>query len=210
MGVYKLSTAGGLTTPRTNYSSFLAGNPKVTFPSYESIATTSVGSGGTSTVTFSSIPSTYTHLQIRGIARTNRDTYNISNINFTFNSDTGANYSSHYLTSGNDPTSPTPNSSALTSQSKGAELLVGTTVSTNTYGAFVMDILDYANTSKYKTTRILNGLETNGGVAGYAGAVLLISGLWQSTNAINRIDFNLTNGSSITQYSHFALYGVKG
>ena len=40
--------------------------------SYESIATVTVGAGGTSTITFSSIPTGYTHLQIRGIAQIGR------------------------------------------------------------------------------------------------------------------------------------------
>jgi hypothetical protein len=37
--------------------------------SYESIATTTVGSGGSATVTFSSIPATYKHLQVRTLIR---------------------------------------------------------------------------------------------------------------------------------------------
>lgn len=95
MGVYKLSTAGGLATPRTNYSSFLAGNPAVVFGSYESIQTVTVGTA-TSTMTFTSIPSTYTHLQIRGMLNgTAAGTYN--NVRMGFNSDGGANYSSHVL-----------------------------------------------------------------------------------------------------------------
>ncbi len=49
--------------------SLLAGNAYFQPTAYESIATTTVGAGGTSTITFSSIPSTYTHLQIRGIGR---------------------------------------------------------------------------------------------------------------------------------------------
>ena len=48
---------------------FSAGVAPVT-SSYESIATVSVGSGGQSSIVFSSIPSTYKHLQLRAIART--------------------------------------------------------------------------------------------------------------------------------------------
>jgi len=63
------------------------------FNSYESIQTVTVGAGGTATVTFSSIPATYTHLQIRGIARASADTQ----LDVTLNSDTGSNYSYHTL-----------------------------------------------------------------------------------------------------------------
>ena len=65
MAVSKFST-NSLKTP-LKYSSFLAGNAAVIGTSYESIATTTVGSGGASSITFSSIPATYAHLQIRGI-----------------------------------------------------------------------------------------------------------------------------------------------
>ena len=61
--------------------------------SYESIETVTVGSGGSATVSFTSIPATYTHLQIRGIART---ATNVS-LGLQFNSDTGSNYSRHFL-----------------------------------------------------------------------------------------------------------------
>ena len=63
MAVYKLSGTS-VKNGRTEYSSFLAGNPKFVPNSFESIATTTVGSN-VSEVTFSSIPSTYTHLQFR-------------------------------------------------------------------------------------------------------------------------------------------------
>jgi hypothetical protein len=48
-------------------ASAITGNLVTT--SYESIATVTVGGGGAATVAFTSIPATYTHLQIRGIGR---------------------------------------------------------------------------------------------------------------------------------------------
>ena len=76
--------------------------------SYESIQTVTVGAGGSASVTFSSIPATYKHLQIRGILRSSYSPSNTS-MRLTFNSDTGNNYSSHFLmstgssvTAGND------------------------------------------------------------------------------------------------------------
>lgn len=70
-----------------------AGAPAST-NSYESISTVTVGAGGSSDVTFSSIPSTYKHLQIRA---TNRCSLDSGRLRFQVNGDTGANYSSHYI-----------------------------------------------------------------------------------------------------------------
>ena len=86
MGVYKLSTAGGLATPRTNYSSFLAGNAGYVPPSYESIQTTTLSSSQ-STISFTSIPATFKHLQIRCIARCTSANSFAQFIEATFTSD---------------------------------------------------------------------------------------------------------------------------
>jgi hypothetical protein len=169
--------------------------------SYESIATTTVGSGGSASATLSSIPGTYTHLQIRGIVRAS---YNLSNtsMRLTFNSDTASNYDAHNL---NGIGSGAPTSGAETSNpyivfARGA--YDGLTA--GIFTTFVIDILDYANTNKYKTIRCLNGFDANG-----EGQVSLRSGLWRSTSAITSINL-FSNVGDIMQYSQFALYGIKG
>ena len=64
---------------------------------YDSIATVTVGAGGSASITFSSIPSTYKHLQIRLFGRTTAANVQ-SYAKLEFNSDTtGANYYSHYI-----------------------------------------------------------------------------------------------------------------
>ena len=81
-----------------------------------------------------------------------------------------------------------------------------TTSAVSYYSAVVIDILDYANTSKYKTFRSLMGFDANG-----SGRVGLFSGCWQSTSAISSIQIYSDNRSAnFTQYSHFALYGIRG
>jgi len=50
-----------------------------------------VGSGGSATISFTSIPSTYKHLQIRGIAR-NTSGSGFNKMNIRFNSDSGSVY----------------------------------------------------------------------------------------------------------------------
>jgi hypothetical protein len=163
--------------------------------SYESIATVTVGGGGQSSITFTSIPSTFTHLQVRGIAR--RSSNNTNTI-VRFNSDTSNNYSTHYLV-GNG-----------SSASAGAESSVSSfyldilTASATSYAASVMDILDYTNTNKYKTARTLSGIDLNG-----SGTVWLASGLWQNTAAITTVTLSLASSANFEQYSSFALYGVR-
>jgi hypothetical protein len=168
---------------------------------YESIATTVVGSGGTSTVTFSSIPSTYKHLQLRIIARssyTNVQDY----LGIAYNSDGGANYANHGLYGDGS----TASALGLASQTENwIQRMAGDSATASVFGAAVIDILDYANTSKYKTERNLGGFDNNG-----SGRIYLASGLWQNTAAINRIDITSGDGASILQYSSFALYGIKG
>ena len=163
--------------------------------SYESIATVTVGAGGQSTITFSSIPSTYQHLQIRYFSQS---TSGESIPLLRFNSDTGSNYAWHQLYG--------DGSSAGSSGGTSSTSIYANNYPSNAniFGASVLDILDYANTSKYKTTRVLGGYDTNGG-----GQALLRSGLWMSTSAISTITFSPSSGN-FSQYSSFALYGIKG
>ena len=173
--------------------------------SYESIATVTVGAGGSSSISFSSIPSTFKHLQVRYLAQTNRGTYGTDNILIRFNSDTGSNYSLHALTG--DGASATAGAGASTTQF--LSQATGSGAST-TYGAGVMDLLEYANTNIYKTARILSGADHNGTIAGYGGQILFSSGGWRSASAVTTIQFRPEFGSAFTQYSQFALYGIKG
>jgi hypothetical protein len=154
--------------------------------SYESISTVTVGSGGTSTITFSSIPSTYKHLQVR--MTTN------SGGNLRFNGDTtSSNYRYHVLYGSG--------SAAVASTAANNAYSPADASGSTGWTGEVLDILDYANTSKNKVTRSLGGWDNNG-----SGLVWLSSNLWMSTAAINQIVFTGT----FPQYSSFALYGIKG
>jgi len=120
---------------------------------YDSIATvTSSGSAGS--ITFSSIPSTYKHLQIRGILRTN-DTGTWNNQGMQFNSDTGSNYAYHVLWG--DGSSASASGSASTGSLNDFMRGASNSLTAGIFGASVVDILDYTNTSKYKTVRVLAG-----------------------------------------------------
>ena len=210
--VYKFSTAGSFATSQTLYKSALAGNAVFVPTSYESIATTTVGSGGTSTVTFSSIPATFTHLQVRVLAQTNRGTYSLDEMKVTFNSDTGSNYSWHNIQT--DPRQAYPNAITVGSgatQTSIQQLALSSSVASNSFAGGVLDILDYASANKYKTVRYLGGAGELSYTSSYTTSVGFFSGLWMnSATAISSITFSVTHGSAFNQYSSFALYGIKG
>ena len=167
------------------------------------IATATVTSGGAATVTFSSIPSTYKHLQIRISAESNRATYGTDSVQFKINNDVGTNYSFHQL--GTDGS--TAYGLGVINTATMYWDVIGTTQSA--FGGGVVDILDYANTNKYKTFRSLMGNDNNGTIAGSGGAVALASGNWRNTAAIDTITLNPVYGTLFNQNSTFALYGVK-
>ncbi len=176
--------------------------------SYESISTVTVGSGGSASISLTSIPSTYKHLQIRGIGRasTSQSASFNADMFMRLNSDTGANYARHRLLG----ESLTVSANALTSatQISWSAALPRSTSASNIFGAFVIDILDYADTNKYKTLRFFGGADLNGG-----GAVGFQSGLWMSTSAVSSMTFTFetdSNPNPSAQYSQIALYGIKG
>lgn len=173
--------------------------------SFESIATSTVGSGGAANIELTSIPGTYTHLQLRCFLQANRATYGMGEFEFTVNGAGGTNYSRHgivgYGSSG----------TGYWGAGDAAYIYADRGLGTNTggtYAALVIDILDYANTNKFKTIRGIHGTDFNGSVGGYTGAVNLFSGAYKSTSAITSVKFVSVYGN-FTQYSQVALYGIK-
>jgi hypothetical protein len=171
--------------------------------SFESIATLT-GNG-----TFSSIPSTYKHLQLRVFAL---DTYapgSAYNIEFTltFNGDGSAsNYAYHQIT-GNGATTST---NSIASGSYG-NIHIPSGDAIAGYGAIggaaIVDIVDYQSTTKNKTVRAFSGVDYNGNVAGF---ISLTSGLWlNNTTAINSVAIAFS-GNGVTTGTKVALYGIKG
>lgn len=169
--------------------------------SYESIATATVGAGGSSSVVFSSIPNTYKHLQIRGIARTT-EAVAANILNYRINGDTATNYSSHILY-GDGATAGAIGTANL-AYIYGAQI-PGASANASMFNGVVIDILEYANTNIYKTVRSLGGIDRNG-----SGDIRLTSGLWRNTAAITSFTIQPAGANNFPQYSQFALYGIKG
>jgi len=159
---------------------------------YESIATVTV-STAVSSITFSSIPGTYKHLQVRGVGKSVASGIWVT---LKMNSDaTAANYYSHRLLGNGSAAS----ASSAAGSTAGADF---TTFYPTGSTAFVTDILDYTDTNKKKTVRTLSGYDANG-----SGEFNYMSNLWQGTAAITTLTFG--NTANFEQYTHFALYGVK-
>jgi len=161
--------------------------------SMDALGVVVVPSAGAASISFSSIPATYTHLQLRMTA-TNGTTYQNTQMQLGATSlDTGANYAWHQLTGDGAAAGAASGTSATF-------MYVGYTGTTS--GAGIIDILDYTSTAKYKTVRALGGADGNG-----SGLIHLRSGLWMNTGAISYI--TLTNLSTYAANSSFALYGIK-
>ena len=156
-----------------------------------------VGAAGASSVTFTNIPNTYEHLQLRYITRNNVGAYYVR---LQFNNDTtAANYSYHELNGNGSAVSASGGAS-----SQYIYLPRNTDSGSSIFGAGVVDILDYKNTNKNKTVRAVGGYDANG-----SGVVDFTSGGYYQTTAISSIQLTVLAGS-YQQYSQFALYGVKG
>jgi hypothetical protein len=165
---------------------------------FESIATVTVGSGGASSIEFTSIPSTYQHLQIRGICKDARSSTNAP-FSIRLNSDSGSNYAQHELQGGGS------SANAYSATSVSSMQYIGYTAANqaNIFGGAIVDILDYANTSKNTVARAFSGVDNNG-----SGVVAISSGLWLNTAAVTTVTL-LPFTSPFGQHSTFALYGVK-
>jgi hypothetical protein len=156
---------------------------------YEPIATTTLGSTQTS-VTFSSIPSTYTDIILVSSAAATTSTgqgYGVQ-----FNSDTGSNYSKTFLY-GNG-------SSAVSGRaSNQTNISISNFDASGTPNPTIAHIQNYANTTTYKTV-----ISRGGGVANFTIAYV---GLWRSTSAITSMTL-IIDSSTFTSGSVFTLYGI--
>jgi hypothetical protein len=173
-------------------ASQFAGKP---FSSFESIASYSISSN-TASVTFSSISSSYKHLQIRGVYYSTAN--NGSDVLMRFNSDSGNNYSHHgYVGNG---------VSNATSYGSGSQsyVVVGNQSIGTTPGTGICDILDFANTNKYKTTRATCTLTLSGG-----GQIYYMGGNWRNNSAITSIEISAYS-SNFKAGTLISLYGIKG
>lgn len=153
---------------------------------YKKIATQTMTTA-TATVTFSSIPATYTDLVLIVTGTTNSG----RNFHITINSDTTGSYSFTALSG--DGTSAS--SSQLSN-----ETLLRMAALWSVQGNITMDFLNYSNTTTKKTI-----LSRTRNAANQANASV---GLWNNTSAINRLDFFLSGPDNFLTGTTFTIYGI--
>ena len=174
--------------------------------SFDLLETQVLGSSAAS-VTFSSLStyaSTYKHLQIRYVAKSDRSSGDGNDaMIMTLNGDSGANYNSHILIGDG-----AVNSGFETYQNAMEYTYIAGTGGniTGAFGTGVMDLLDAFSTSKFKTRRAFWGNSLGGSYK----AVGLSSAMWRNTAAISSITFDQRYGSNFVTGSRFSLYGIKG
>jgi hypothetical protein len=163
---------------------------------YTLINSNTLGSAAAS-VTFSSIPQTYTDLRLVINCGTATDGYGIS---ARYNGDTNANYSDTGLWGTGSSASTGRHVAAST-----ASLTIAVGGSTGASSTTILvDIMDYANTTTYKSAISRAGNATS--TAGYPGTELTIS-MWNSMSAINSL--TLFPGVNFVAGSVFKLYGIE-
>ena len=156
---------------------------------YEPISTQTLGSSA-ATITLSSIPATYTDLVLIFNGKT---VSGGQNFNVRYNSDTATNYSETSVLGDGS-------SAASYRSSSNTVMVLGGIYASQ--GTIIINILNYANTTTFKTT-----LSRSSYANGYAGALV---GLWRKTpEAINTIGLSLTGGDSFASGSVVTLYGIK-
>lgn len=181
---------------------FATAGASAAVPAFELIST-QVLTGTTASISFASIPATYKHLQLRIVTRNDRSAGNVTGVRLRFNGVSTSSYSRHILQGFGGGVF----SGASTSQTQiELDSSPTTALASGIFDAQVVDILDYASTSKNTTIRSLSGKHidiTNNNTIG------LISGAYLSTDAITSIGIDLFSNSFVAG-SRFSLYGVKG
>lgn len=181
-----------------------------TLNDFQSIATVVVPSGGTSTVNFSNIPQTYTHLQIRAVTRDDVVDTGLSSMSLTFSGViTGNQYVRHGVQGYTGDTSAASKYGYYVAAQNTLDVGANTD-SQEAAGKFtvnIIDILDYTSITKNKVVKSFFGYDN--GVNTYSN-VSINSGLFLSTTtAVTSIQFTVNPTGNFVQNSQFSLYGIK-
>lgn len=168
---------------------------------YTLIASNTLGASAAS-VTFSSIPATYTDLVFRVSARTDRAGSNWDDLKVVINSDTATNYSDTYLL-GNGSVSASSRDTS-TAYMTAARCLTGATATSNTFGNIELYIPSYTASQNKPISNFGVGEDNT------TSAVMAITaGLWRNTATISSIVLSPLNATNFVSGSSFFLYGIK-
>lgn len=158
-----------------------------------------IGAGGASSITFSSIPATYTDLKIV-VSLRQSDANTTAGIQF--NGDTGTNYSSRRL--GGDSTLAYSNTSSAVNLGKWI-IIPFSTATVNTFGNAEIYVYNYLSSNAKCFS--MDSVSENNSSAKDAANLESDAGLWSGTAAINSVTIVATTG--FAQYSTAHIYGIK-
>lgn len=160
---------------------------------YDALASFTL-STATASVTFSGIPAGYKHLQIRALNKVESGTPDMM---MYVNEDTGSSYKFKiFRTAGQGSNATSENYTAASVYNPNS----------SNFQASIIDIADYSSSSKNKTTKVLVGRNQNDTSTGEVG---FWTSVWLSNAPITSLRFQPNTSTNISQYSSFALYGVK-
>ena len=165
---------------------------------YKAIATVTVGSGGASSIEFTSIAATYTDLCILLCARSNRSAVS-DPVNLEFNGSTTSDTSRYLEGDG---------SSASSGDAGGTQTEIarvpGASATSSTFGNALIYVPNYAGSNNKSSSG--DSVTENNATSAYAK---LSAGLWSNTSAITSVKLISQTGNSFVQYSTATLYGIK-
>jgi hypothetical protein len=154
-------------------------------------------SASASSVTFSNIPQDYTDLILVITRKTDSGTY--QDMKMQINGDTGNSYSTTTL-AGYGTSSVESLRYSNQSSSIFVDVDAQTSPTANIYNPVIIQLMNYSNSTTYKTWLVRGGNSATG--------VEAMVGLWRSTSAINSLTFSLT-ASTFSSGSTFSLYGIQ-
>ena len=168
---------------------------------YTLINKTTVGSGGAASVTFSSIPQTFTDIKVVYSARlTGAYTAQQYGLNLSFNGST-SNFTNRYLYAS------AGTSTASATSTNNLDTVPGASATANTFNNAEVYIPNYTSTTNAKSFSFDNGAENNSATNNW---LELLAGLWNPGTQAAITSITLTaQASNLAEYSSFYLYGIK-
>jgi len=171
---------------------------------YEAIASQTLGSNAAS-VTFSSISGSDTELVLVCSKQSTASAYADTRYYLNFNGDTAGNYSTTYIF-GNGAVAT---STRDTNRSQIDNLTPISTTPQFTLATY--NIMNYSNSTTFKTTMQRAGQLNNTSGGGGSGGILMGAAvsLWRSTAAITSLVVTCAQNGQFATGSTFSLYGIK-
>lgn len=167
---------------------------------YELIASNTLTSSATS-VSFSSIPSTYMDLSLRGFARSDQSGSISEVVNLRFNGNTSSVYTYNFMFANNTTLSGGGSSDPY---SRILQYITGASATSDSYGSFEIYIPSYTNSfnkqfSGYGTAETMSA----------STRVAITASLFSDTSVISSIQLFPLTGPNFVSGSSFYLYGIK-